>query len=89
MRNKAPVNRERLVGRLFHLINRQIARMEKSMDTNNSADVAMLNQLANTLGRLIRFEAGTTRIDRRARHTKDLVGIREKLVRRIEELKRG
>ena len=89
LRNKGKVNREKLVGRIFWLINNQIAAMEKDMDAGKQADVAVLNQLVGSLGRLIRFETGSVRTDKRRGRTTDLQDIREKLVRRIEELKRN
>jgi hypothetical protein len=83
------VNREKLVGRIFWLINNQIAAMEKEIDDGKQADVALLNQLVGSLGRLIRFESTSPKTTKRQRRTADLKDIREKLVRRIEELKRN
>lgn len=88
-RNRSPVNRERLVGRIFALINKHLKAMEKKMDAGSHADVAVLNQLVGSLGRLIRFEAASAKASRVADPTADLEDIREKLVQRIEELKRG
>jgi hypothetical protein len=89
VRNKSPVNRERMVGRIFWLVNKHIAALEKNIDAGSHADVAVLNQLVGSLGRLIRFEAGSVKAaSKRERGTSDLKDIREKLVRRIEELKR-
>ena len=85
MRNKAPVNREKLVGRIFWLINHHIARLETNMESTSQADAALLNQLVGSLGRLIRFESGAAAGKKRS--SRDLQDIREKLVRRIEELK--
>jgi hypothetical protein len=59
------------------------------MVAGGEKDVALLHQLGATIGKLIRFEAAATPIGKRRRQTKDLVGIREKLVQRIAELKRG
>ena len=87
LRNKSPVNREKLVGRIFWLINRHVAAMEKKV-AGDPADAALLNQVVGSLGRLIRFEAGSEKADKQ-RHTAELEDIREKLVRRIEELKRS
>lgn len=88
-RNKAPVNREKLVGRIFWLINQHLAAMETNMNAGSHTDVAVLNQLVGSLGRLIRFETGSRRAHKAANPTTDLENIREKLVQRIEELKRG
>ena len=87
LRNKAQVNREKLVGRIFRLINRHLEAMEKKMP-GDPADAALLNQLVGSLGKLIRFESGAPKADKKHRHTAELQDIREKLVRRIEELKR-
>ena len=93
-RNRAPVNRERLVGRIVWLIDQQVRQMEAQM-TNSlgtekpaDVDVALLNQLVGSLGRLIRFEGGQPAKGRAPRETNDLQDIRQKLVQRIEELKR-
>ena len=88
LRNKAPVNRERLVGRLFWLINHHIRAIEKNVDKGIPADPALLNQLVGSLGRLLRFETNTKKSEA-SRETEELSDIREKLVRRIEELKRN
>ncbi|MBL8596312.1 MAG: hypothetical protein JNL14_01085 [Devosia sp.] len=89
MRNKAPVKRERLVGRIFWLVNHHIREMEKKTDAGGEIDVAVLNQLVGALGRLMRFESGSSKAQARRQHAADLLDIREKLVRRIEELKRN
>ncbi len=89
LRHKAPINREKLVGRIFWLVNHQIAKMEKIMDGGGEMDVAVLNQLVGALGRLMRFEAGSAKGQKAPRQTAELQDIREKLVRRIEELKRN
>ena len=89
VRNKAPVNRERLVGRIFWLVNHQIATMEKQVDEGGQADAAVLNQLVGAIGRLMRFENASGKTAKPARETAELRDIRDKLVRRIEELKRN
>ena len=89
MRNRSPVNRDRLVGRIFSLINRHLAAMEKNMNPGSQTDVAVLNQLVGSLGRLIRFEAGSAKTGAPETRTTDLEDIREKLVQRIEDLKRS
>jgi hypothetical protein len=89
MRNKAPVNRERLVGRIYWLMNKHIAAMERELDAGNQKDVAVLNQLVGSLSKLMRFEASARGDAKHAKAAGDLNDIREKLVRRIEELKRG
>ena len=89
VRKKAPVNRERLVGRIFWLVNHQIATMEKQVDEGGQADAAVLNQLVGAIGRLMRFENASGKTAKPARETAELRDIRDKLVRRIEELKRN
>lgn len=87
-RNKARVNRDRLVGRIFWLINHHVGAMERKMEAGGPADIAVLNQLVGALSRLVRFEAGGAKAGAQRERTRDLQDIREKLVRRIEELKR-
>jgi hypothetical protein len=87
MRNKVPVSREKLVGRILHLMNQHLNAMESNMKPGNHSDITILNQLASSLGRLIRLEGGAKTGPRS--EGRDLQDIREKLVRRIEELKRN
>lgn len=88
-RNYAPVDQQRLIRRLFWLVNKHVIQMERNMVAGGDKDIAVLNQLVGTVGKLIRFELVTTPIGKRQNRTKSLAGIREKLVARIEELKRG
>ncbi len=87
-RNKAAVNRERLAGRILWLVNHQIKAMEKLVNDGGQADVAVLTRLVGALGRLLRFEAGSGKGTKPERETAELKDIRDRLVRRIEELKR-
>ena len=90
MRNKSPINRERLIGRVLWLVNKHVRAMEQRIgDAGNPADVALLNQLVGSLGRLVRVEASVEEAKTQKARSDDLTDIREKLVRRIEELKRG
>lgn len=88
LRNHAPVNQAKLIRRIFVLVNKQVIHMEKNMAPGDK-DIATLNQLVGTVGKLIRFEHAAAPIGKRQRRTKSLAGIRDKLVQRIEELKRG
>jgi hypothetical protein len=87
-RNKAAVNRERLVGRILWLVNHQIKAMETQVEEGKQADVAVITQLVGALGRLLRFESGSGKAPKPERETAELKDIRDRLVRRIEELKR-
>ena len=89
LRNEAPVNRQRLVTRLLRLVNRHVKQLEAKTIPGGEKDVALLHQLVATIGKLVRYEAAAAPIGKRRRKTKGLVGIREKLVQRIEELKRS
>ncbi len=88
VRNKAPINRDRLVGRIYWLINHHLRAMEKEVDEGRLADLRLLNQLVGSLGKLLRFETGSASAGTDKERTRDLRDMREKLVRRIEELKR-
>jgi hypothetical protein len=88
MRHRAPVNRERLLARVLWLINRHLAAMEKNADPGAPADVAMLSQLMGSLERLSRLAGEMAPAGNRVSREAALKDIREKLVRRIEELKR-
>jgi hypothetical protein len=88
LRHAPPINRERMIARLLRLVLRHITQLEQGRP-GGEKDVALLHQLVATVARLVRTEAVTTPIGQRRRRTASLNGIREKLVARIEELKRG
>lgn len=86
-RRAKQVGRHTLIKRLFRLLDRQIAQMENEMTTTGEKETAVLGRLVGTLGKLIEIEgvAGKTA---KPKTTKEMVDIRNKLIRRIEELKR-
>jgi len=89
LRNKAPVNRDRLAGRLYWLINHHVATLELAAEQGQPIDPRLLAQLADALGKLLRFETGSASAGAGKERTRDIRDVREKLVRRIEELKRN
>lgn len=82
-----PVGRHSIIKRLFRLLDRQIAHMEDEMKTTGEKEAAILGRLVGTLGKLIEMEGDAAKTTKR-RTTKEMVDIRDKLIRRIEELKR-
>ena len=82
-----PVGRHSIIKRLFRLLDRQIAQMENEMTTTGEKEAAVLGRLVGTLGKLIEIEGAAGKTTKQ-RTTKEMVDIRNKLIRRIEELKR-
>lgn len=79
--------RRSMIVRMFQLMDKVMDHMEDNLAASTDNDVDLLGKLVVTLGKLID-------IDRTAgnrappRQTKEMLDIRDKLVRRIEELKR-
>jgi hypothetical protein len=88
MRNHAPVNRERMTGRILWLINRHLAAMERQIGAGSATDIAALSQLVAALLKLQRVEAESAAAAAEQLRDDDLQDIRDRLVRRVEELKR-
>lgn len=88
------VGRASLISRLFKVLERQLARLEKKMVENAMADpddkeVALLGNLTRNLEKLMDLEQkekGTS--GARETHT-DIDALRSKLAQRIEQLKRS
>ena len=82
-------SRAEIIKRLFKLLSRQITLLEDAMDKKPSdAEVAVLDRLVGTLGKLIVIETRNKRPSR-ARQSKEMENVRNKLVERIEQLKRS
>jgi hypothetical protein len=87
-RHQTPASRKTILKRLFLLIDRLTATLEKEMTTAGEKEVDVLGRLVTTMGKLIEIESATNRAAT-PRQTKDMHDIRRKLVERIEELKRN
>jgi hypothetical protein len=87
-RHVPKISRSVLINRMFRLLDRGIKQLEDTMTTTGHQEVMVLNHLANTLGKLIEIE-GSANKRATPRQTRDMHDIREKLVQRIEELKRA
>src|SRR5690606_28847168 len=86
-RNLRGLDRGAIINRMFRLLERQILNLENSMTTTGEKEVGVLSSLVGTLGKLIALETGATK-PRKSEETKEMLDIRDKLVRRIEQLKR-
>ena len=82
------VSRDLLISRLFRLLDQNIKQLEDQMTATGQKEVMVLNHLANTLGKLIEIETSAGKVGK-PRQTKDMHDIRNRLVQRIEELKRN
>jgi hypothetical protein len=87
-RKATPVSRKTLIKRLFGLVDRMTAKLEEDMSNSGEKEVNVLTRLVTTMGRLIEIEGATDKLAT-PKQTKDMHDIRNKLVQRIEELKRS
>jgi hypothetical protein len=88
-RRKTPqVNRQKIIRRLFRLLDRMLEKLETEMTNAGEKEVTVLGRLVQSMGKLIEIEAATNTTTT-ARQTKDMHDIRRQLVERIVELKRG
>jgi hypothetical protein len=84
--------RERLVERLFLVLERQVKEVEARMSARNGIPVddkeaKLLDSLARTLGKLMELDA-SEKARTGGQPSRDLRAAREKLVERIDQLKR-
>lgn len=86
-RSVRQAGRTMIIKRLFRLLDRQIEQMERDMKDTGEKEAAVLGRLVGTLGKLIEIDGAAGKIAKQ-RTTKEMVEIRNKLIRRIEELKR-
>ncbi len=79
--------RRSMIVRMFRLMDKVMDHMEQNLTASTDKDVDLLGRLVTTLGKLIEIDrtAGNRAAPRAA---KEMLDIRDKLVRRIEELKR-
>jgi hypothetical protein len=82
------VSRDKLIKRLFRLLDRTLEIIEDNMTTVTETEVNVLGKLVQSMGKLIEIETATNTAAT-PRQTKDMHDIRRKLVARIEELKRS
>ncbi|MEP7241648.1 MAG: hypothetical protein ABI697_12250 [Devosia sp.] len=87
-RKTRKVSRKLLINRMFKLLDRSIKQLEVTMTTTGYQEVMVLNHLANTLGKLIDIEAGALKLAK-PQKAREMHDIRNRLVQRIEELKRA
>jgi hypothetical protein len=86
-----PPTRRAILNRLFRLVSHMVMNLETEMKADGAKvgdkETAMLGQLVATMGRLIALETTEAGI-KDAKRNSELLDIRDKLVRRIDELKR-
>jgi hypothetical protein len=82
------VNRRQIIKRLFRLLDRMLTKLENEMTDAGEKEVAVLGKLIQSMGKLIEMEAATAETVS-PRETREMLGIRSKLIARIAELKRN
>ncbi len=87
-RSPKPLGRARIIARMFRLLEWQIDYLETNMKTTGEKEVTVLGRLAGTLGRLIDIENKAGKSKPSARQARDMLDIRNRLIKRIEQLKR-
>jgi hypothetical protein len=88
----SPPTRRSIIKRLLRVMNHMVIKLEDDMKAADaragSAEAAVLGRLVNALGKLMDLDAAESRIVPNGQNG-ELLDIRDKLVRRIYELKRS
>jgi hypothetical protein len=86
-----PPTRRAILNRLMRLVSHMVRNLESEMKkegaTVGDKETAVLGQLVASMGKLIALETEEAGI-KHAKQNSELLDIRDKLVRRIDELKR-
>lgn len=89
------VDRPRIIVRMFKVLERQVLDLEKEMSEMAAAkgrsgerEAALLGRLAGNLEKLVALDLKLTPAEPKRRSTKEMQTIRQKLIERIEQLKR-
>lgn len=82
-------DRATIIRRLFHLLEKQTIQLEEHMTTTGEKEVAVLGKLASTLEKLIAIDNAETGSRPGRTEDKDMKELRNKLARRIAQLKRA
>lgn len=86
-RRPRAVDRSGVIARLFHLLERKIAYLEKDMDEKNAAEAAELSRMVASLDKLIAIEdAELHKRSRSKAPSKAMVEIRARVAERLAQL---
>ena len=80
--------RRSMIVRMFRLMDKVMDHMEAKVSASSESDVDLLGKLVTTLGKLIEIDRTAGKLSA-PRQAKEMLDIRDKLVQRIEELKRA
>ncbi len=80
--------RRSMIVRMFRLMDKVMDQMEQSVTVATEKDADLLGKLVTTLGKLIDIDKASGKLSA-PRQTKEMLDIRDQLVRRIAELKRN
>lgn len=86
-RSLRPVGRTRIITRMFRMLERQITQLEKNMTSTGDKEVTVLGKLAGTLEKLIDIESKAGAGKPVRKQTREMLDIRNRLIKRIEQLK--
>jgi len=87
LRSPRRIDRKDIIERLFRLLDTHILEMETSMQDKGRGEAAVLGRLVGTLDRLIEIQDADTK-RRHPTASREISGIKAKLIERIEQLKR-
>lgn len=88
-RNKRSIQPGSLTRCMFRLLEQQLSDLEGMTASIGEKEVSLLGKLAGTLSNLIAIENKPLGgVQRRKRQTREMVDIRNRLIERIEQLKR-
>ena len=80
--------RRSMIVRMFRLMDKVMDQMEQSVTVATEKDADLLGKLVTTLGKLIDIDKASGKLSA-PRQTKEMLDIRDQLVRRIAEVKRN
>jgi hypothetical protein len=90
------IDRPQIIARLFRILELQVKDLEMEMNEmaqsarrSGDKEVTLLGRLAGNVGKLMELDAQVPHKRRGAQRTKQMEDIRNKLVERIEQLKRS
>jgi hypothetical protein len=83
------IDRASIIGRMFHLLERQMMQLEENMKEIGDKEVTVLGKLASTLERLIDIDNADRGATAGKVERQDMKELRHKLAQRIAQLKRG
>lgn len=88
-RRPARADRRDIIMRLFRLLDTQIRILETNMTKAGEAEANVIGKLVASLDKLIALKKASDPAPRRSRAAREMSDIKQRLIERIDQLKRG